>query len=141
MKDNVLQVLIVDDDRNCAVYLKKFCEKYSLECTVEADPVIALEKIKANQFFDILFVDYRFTHSKINGLHILEIVKQQYVYKSYMPYIPVLCISRGIKEILKNQQKVGLIFDFLEKPFKAAEVKALLEKATMFLRGKQGEGE
>jgi len=118
----ISDILIVDDEDDIRDLLSDILkdENYSVRTANNSDTALAAlaERIPA-----LLILDIWLHGSELDGLGILELVLKKY------PGLPVLMISgHGNIETAVSTIKMGA-YDFIEKPFKAERLLAIIQRA------------
>ena len=104
-------ILIVDDELDICKLIKDILDDEGYKTRYVQDSLKALSEIAEKQP-SVLLLDIWLEGSQLDGLGILEIVRNKY------PDLPVVMISgHGNIETAVNSIKMGA-YDFIEKPFK-----------------------
>src|SRR6478609_9755492 len=105
-------ILIVDDEADIRDLVAGILEDEGYDTRTARDADTALAAI-ANRRPSMLFLDIWMQGSRLDGLQLLEVIKQEH------PELPVVMISgHGNIETAVAAIKQGA-YDFIEKPFKA----------------------
>jgi two-component system nitrogen regulation response regulator NtrX len=115
-------ILIVDDEADIREGVSGILsdEGHTTRAAKNADEALAaIEARRPN----LIFLDIWMQASRLDGLQLLEIVKQQH------PTLPVVMISgHGNVETAVSASKLGA-YDFIEKPFKADRLVLVADRA------------
>ncbi len=115
-------ILIVDDEADIRDLVAGILEDEGFKCRTAADADSALGEISARRP-NLLFLDIWIQGSRLDGLQLLDLVKEQ------NPDLPVVMISgHGNIETAVSAIKRGA-YDFIEKPFKADRLLLVAERA------------
>ncbi|MFZ4741792.1 MAG: sigma-54-dependent transcriptional regulator [Bacteroidales bacterium] len=128
MKNNKLNILVIDDDPVYRNLLRSILKEKSNVFAVEA-PSLGFKIINTHQI-DILICDFQLP--EMSGLKVLEIIKEEY------PGIEVIMISAsGDMDAVIGALRKGAV-DFFKKPFTAPEIWFSVERTKKFaaLNGK-----
>ncbi|KAF8818312.1 sigma-54-dependent transcriptional regulator [Rickettsia endosymbiont of Cardiosporidium cionae] len=118
-----LNVLIVDDEMDICNLISDTLDSRIYSTRVASNSYQALEEI-TKKIPNVIVLDVWLQGSEIDGLGILEIVKERY------PFIPVIMISgHGTIKIAVEAIKMGA-YDYLEKPFSHEKLLILIQRAT-----------
>ena len=105
-------ILIVDDESDIRELVSGILEDEGFDARVAGNSDEALNEVTARRP-SLLFLDIWLQGSKLDGLQLLDVVKEQH------PDLPVVMISgHGNIETAVSAIKRGA-YDFIEKPFKA----------------------
>jgi len=115
-------ILIVDDEADIRDLVAGILDDEGHRCRTAANSDEALAAIEARRP-QLVFLDIWIQGSRLDGLQILDLVKQQH------PDLPVVMISgHGNVETAVSAIKRGA-YDFIEKPFKADRLVLVAERA------------
>src|SRR6201992_2625292 len=115
-------ILIVDDEADIRDIVSGILDDEGHGTRVAKNSDEALAAIEARRPH-LVFLDIWLQGSKLDGLQLLQIVKQQ------NPMLPVVMISgHGNIETAVSAIKLGA-YDFIEKPFKADRLVLIAERA------------
>jgi two-component system nitrogen regulation response regulator NtrX len=115
-------ILIVDDEADIRELVAGILEDEGFKCRTAANADAALGEISARRP-NLLFLDIWIQGSRLDGLQLLDLVKEQ------NPDLPVVMISgHGNIETAVSAIKRGA-YDFIEKPFKADRLLLVAERA------------
>src|SRR5215217_143936 len=115
-------ILIVDDEADIRELVAGILQDEGYETRTARDSETALNSISGRRP-NLLFLDIWLQGSKLDGLQLLDNVKEQH------PEMPVVMISgHGNIETAVSAIKRGA-YDFLEKPFKSDRLLLLVERA------------
>ncbi len=117
-----LDILIVDDEADIRDLLSDTLKDEGYAPRLSRDSVSAFDAI-AHHIPDAILLDIWLEDSELDGLGILELVKQRY------PEIPVIMMSgHGNIETAVNSILMGA-YDYIEKPFKSERLLMVLKRA------------
>jgi two-component system nitrogen regulation response regulator NtrX len=115
-------ILIVDDEADIRELVAGILDDEGYRCRTAGNSDEALAAIEARRP-QLVFLDIWIQGSRLDGLQILDIVKEQH------PDLPVVMISgHGNIETAVSAIKRGA-YDFIEKPFKADRLVLVAERA------------
>src|SRR6201999_2905542 len=115
-------ILIVDDEADICELVAGLLQDEGYATRTARDSDSALSEIKARRP-NLLFLDIWLQGSRLDGLQLLDSVKQQH------PELPVVMISgHGNIETAVAAIKQGA-YDFIEKPFKADRLVLVADRA------------
>ena len=115
-------ILIVDDEADIRDLVAGILDDEGHRCRTAANSDEALAAIESRRP-QLVFLDIWIQGSRLDGLQILDLVKQQH------PDLPVVMISgHGNVETAVSAIKRGA-YDFIEKPFKADRLVLVAERA------------
>src|SRR5918993_794557 len=115
-------ILIVDDEADIRELVSGILEDEGHRARTAGSSDEALAAIEARRPH-LVFLDIWLQGSRLDGLQVLDIVKQQH------PELPVVMISgHGNIETAVSAIKTGA-YDFIEKPFKADRLVLVAERA------------
>src|ERR1700742_4995365 len=115
-------ILIVDDEADICELVAGLLQDEGYSTRTARDSDGAMNEIKARRP-NLLFLDIWLQGSRLDGLQLLDAVKQQH------PELPVVMISgHGNIETAVAAIKKGA-YDFIEKPFKADRLVLVAERA------------
>lgn len=116
-----LKILVVEDNQVNRLIISKFLQRLSLTCDEVSDGLLALEKIKANDY-DLILMDLKMP--KLSGLETTqEIIKMNL---DKMPKVVALT-ANAFEEDRNRCLELGM-FDFLTKPISFERIKNLIGK-------------
>jgi DNA-binding NtrC family response regulator len=115
-----LSVMIIDDEEIVCRRLKPAVEK--MGCRVEAflNPVEALERLREEDF-DIVVTDVRM--DEIDGIQVLE-----EAHKKSPDTVVIIITGHAMMALAREAMQKGA-FDFLSKPFKPNDLRAIILRA------------
>jgi DNA-binding NtrC family response regulator len=119
-----LKVLILDDEPIVGRRLKPALSKYGLDVEVFEDPNLAVARINETEF-DIIVTDVRM--EAMDGLKVLETVMAK------STKTKVIIITGYATVELAREALVKGAFDFIAKPFKPNDLRAVINKAAKAL--------
>ena len=115
-----LGVLVLDDEPIVGKSLRMALSKLGLAVEVFEDPALAMQRID-EKTFDVVVTDV--VMGDIVGIQVLERVMQR------SPRTKVIIITAfAMMEMARKAMERGA-FDFIAKPFDAAEIRAIVSKA------------
>jgi DNA-binding NtrC family response regulator len=115
-----LDVLLIDDEPIVGKRLQPALAKVGCNVEIFTNPLEATARLEEKEF-DIVVADIRM--EGMNGIEILEFVSQKY------PRTKVIMITGyATLEMAREAQAKGA-FDFIAKPFKPADLRAVIAKA------------
>jgi two-component system nitrogen regulation response regulator NtrX len=115
-------VLIIDDEKDICNLVSDILKDDGFICSSAKNSDEALEKISKN-VPNLILLDIWLQNSNLDGLGILEFVKEKY------PAIPIIMISgHGTIEIAVNSIKMGA-YDYIEKPFTSNKLSITVKRA------------
>ena len=123
--DNQYNILILDDEPVVGQRLKPALEKEGHLVEIFVNPYRALERVNEKEF-DIVVTDIRM--EDIDGIQILERVRTL----SERTKV-VMITGYATIEVARESLAKGA-FDFIAKPFKLGEIRAVIQKAVDALR-------
>jgi DNA-binding NtrC family response regulator len=122
--DEKLRIMIIDDEPIVGKRLKQALHKFGIDVEVYEDSEIALNRLKEKNF-DIVVTDIRM--DKVDGIQILEDVLK------HSDHTKVIIIT-GYATIEVAQEALAKgAFDFIAKPFKPDDLRAVINKAALSL--------
>jgi DNA-binding NtrC family response regulator len=115
------RILVVDDEENARIGLKKYLEGQRHQVVAAADGEEALSQLKVQQP-DLVITDVNMP--QMSGLVLLERMAQKF------PAIPVIMMTAygGIDGYLQSKN-LGVL-EYLTKPLRLAELKHLVDRIT-----------
>ncbi|MFC1545273.1 response regulator [Gemmatimonadota bacterium] len=119
-----LRVMILDDEPIVGKRLSPALEKQGFEVEVFLDPRLALDRLNAVAF-DIIVTDVRM--EEIDGIQVLEHVMTS------CPDTRVILITGYATVEVAREALVKGAFDFIAKPFKPKDLRAVISKAALSL--------
>ncbi len=119
-----VRVMILDDEPIVGKRLEPALAKHGFEVEVFTDPNIALERID-EQEFDIVVTDLRM--EGVDGIQILE-----HIMSSSKNTRVILITGYATVEVAREALVKGA-FDFIAKPFKPKDLRAVINKAALSL--------
>jgi CheY-like chemotaxis protein len=122
--DRKLRVMIVDDEPIVGKRLTPALEKHGFEVEAFLDPTKALARIK-EQDFDIVVTDFRM--EELDGIQVLTHIMES------CPHTRVILITGYATVEVAREALVKGAFDFIAKPFKPKELRAVINKAALSL--------
>jgi DNA-binding NtrC family response regulator len=118
--EKTVEILLLDDEPIVGKRLKPALEKLGYKVEVFEDPVAALERIDEKEF-DIVVTDI--CMQQVDGIQILDHV----VSKSTRTKV-IMITGYAMLEVARKAMEKGA-FDFIAKPFKPADLRAVVMKA------------
>ncbi|RZK36896.1 MAG: sigma-54-dependent Fis family transcriptional regulator [Hymenobacter sp.] len=121
------EVLIIDDELDIRDLISDALEDDGYKTTTASDSLEAFKLI--NQHLpDVVILDIWLQGSELDGLGILEVIKDKY------PSLPVIMISgHGTIETAVNAIKIGA-YDYIEKPFDEDKLLVTVKRACDLIR-------
>jgi len=119
-----LRVMIVDDEPIVGKRLRPALEKHGFEVETFLDPSKALARLM-EQDFDIVVTDFRM--EELDGIQVLTHVMEK------CPQTRVILITGYATVEVAREALVKGAFDFIAKPFKPKELRAVINKAALSL--------
>lgn len=119
-----LRVMIVDDEPIVGKRLTPALAKHGFEVEAFVDPREALARLQ-EQEFDIVVTDLRM--EEVDGIGVLEHVMAS------CPHTRVILITGYATVEVAREALVKGAFDFIAKPFKPKELRAVINKAALSL--------
>ncbi len=113
------KILIVDDNPNMSSLLAEMLEVFDYESIRAGDGMEAIEKVEKNDI-SLVITDMRMP--KMSGLDLLRKIKET------KPEIPVVVISGYALDDEGSNLLSNMADGFLNKPFKMADIEALLKQ-------------
>ena len=115
-----IRVLLAEDELHLGTILEQFLAARGFSVTMVRDGAAALEKLRS-ELFDVALLDI--TMPKIDGLEVLRTIRED-------PCPPEIIIitGNGTPETAMSALKSGA-YDFLTKPYRMAEIEALVRRA------------
>ena len=122
--DRRLRVMIVDDEPIVGKRLTPALEKHGFEVEAFLDPSKALARLQ-EQDFDIVVTDFRM--EELDGIQVLTHIMES------CPNTRVILITGYATVEVAREALVKGAFDFIAKPFKPKELRAVINKAALSL--------
>jgi DNA-binding NtrC family response regulator len=119
-----LRIMILDDEPIVGKRLKPALTKYGFEVETFEDPAAAIARLN-EQEFDIVVTDVRM--EEVNGIQVLEHVME----KSRRSKV-IIITGYATVEVAREALLKGA-FDFIAKPFKPNDLRAVIDKAARSL--------
>jgi CheY-like chemotaxis protein len=119
-----LRVMIVDDEPIVGKRLRPALEKHGFEVEAFLDPAKALARLKERDF-DIVVTDFRM--EELDGIQVLTHIMER------CPNTRVILITGYATVEVAREALVKGAFDFIAKPFKPKELRAVINKAALSL--------
>jgi len=119
-----LQIMILDDEPIVGKRLKPALTKYGAEVEVFEDSVKALNRLNEKDF-DIVVTDVRM--EEVDGIQVLEHVMTR------SERTKVIIITGYATIEVAQEALVKGAFDFITKPFKPNDLRAVINKAALSL--------
>ncbi len=120
-----IKLLVVDDEAIVGKRLKPSLEKHGYDVETLGNGRSAIERI-GEKDFDIIITDVRM--DDVDGMQILEHVMAK------SPSTKVIIITGYATVELAREALVKGAFDFIAKPFKPSDLRAIIEKAEKELK-------
>ena len=122
--DDRINVMIVDDEPIVGKRLKPALSKHGFDVEVFESPTEALKRLGEKEF-DIVVTDLRM--EEVDGIQVLE-----HIMSSKSNTRVVLITGYATVEVAREALVKGA-FDFIAKPFKPKDLKAVINKAALSL--------
>jgi DNA-binding NtrC family response regulator len=122
--DGSLQIMLVDDEPIVGKRLKPALAKYGFEVEVFEDSKRALQRLQEKQF-DIVVTDVRM--EDVDGIQVLEHVLAR------SERTKVIIITGYATVEVAREALVKGAFDFIAKPFKPNDLRAVIDRAAKAL--------
>jgi len=119
-----LQIMVIDDEPIVGKRLKQALTKFGIDVEVFEDPEIAVNRLEGKRF-DIVVTDIRM--DKVDGIQILERVLQRRDDTRV-----IIITGYATMEVAREALTKGA-FDFIAKPFKPNDLRAVINKAALSL--------
>jgi len=119
-----LQIMVIDDEPIVGKRLKQALTKFGIDVEVFEDPEIAVNRLEGKRF-DIVVTDIRM--DKVDGIQILERVLQRRDDTRV-----IIITGYATMEVAREALAKGA-FDFIAKPFKPNDLRAVINKAALSL--------
>jgi CheY-like chemotaxis protein len=119
-----LRVMIVDDEPIVGKRLRPALEKHGFEVETFLDPSKALARLQ-EQEFEIVVTDFRM--EELDGIQVLTHVMEK------CPNTRVILITGYATVEVAREALVKGAFDFIAKPFKPKDLRAVINKAALSL--------
>ena len=115
-----ISIMVVDDEPLVCKSLKRLLGKAGYDVEAFTDSLAAVEEL-GKTHFDIVITD--FMMDGIDGLKILEIVKEKY------PDIKVVIMTGYIEKLTADEAAAKGAFAFVSKPFRIETLKEIIQAA------------
>lgn len=119
MKDEIREILVVDDDQSICVMLTRFLCSSGYSCESVTDPVEALEVLKRNNF-QLMISDIKM--ADIDGLELLSEVIE------FDPELDTIMMTGHTNTYTYSDIVKAGASDFIAKPFRYSEIRAKIER-------------
>ena len=119
-----LRVMVLDDEPIVGKRLSQALTKYGLEIEVLEDPAKAMLRL-GEAHFDIVVTDFRM--DGLDGIQVLE-----YITSNCKNTRVILITGYATVEVARESLLKGA-FDFIAKPFKPRDLRAVINKAALSL--------
>ena len=119
-----LRVMVLDDEPIVGKRLNQALSKHGIEVEVFEDPTKAIARLGETSF-DVVVTDLRM--EEVNGIQILEYVT------SHCANTRVILITGYATVEVAREALVKGAFDFIAKPFKPTDLRAVINKAALSL--------
>ena len=120
----LLEILLLDDEAIVGKRLKPALEKIGCQVEVFQDPKSAVERIQGKSF-DIVVTDIYM--DEMDGMQVMDIVHEK------SPRTKVIMITGYAMISLARDAMEKGAFDFIAKPFKPDDLRAVIAKAAKAL--------
>jgi len=115
-----IRVLIAEDETHLGMVLEQFMTARGFAVTITRNGRTALEKLRAESF-DVALLDI--VMPELDGLEVLRQIREE-----PMPPEIIIITGNGTIETAIAALKLGA-YDFLSKPYRMAEIEALVKRA------------
>ena len=115
-----IRVLIAEDETHLGMILEQFMTARGFAVTITRNGRTALEKLRA-EAFDVALLDI--VMPELDGLEVLRQIREE-----PMPPEIIIITGNGTIETAIAALKLGA-YDFLSKPYRMAEIEALVKRA------------
>jgi DNA-binding NtrC family response regulator len=122
--NDTLQIMLVDDEPIVGKRLKPALAKYGFEVEVFEDGTQALQRLREKEF-DIVVTDVRM--EDVDGIQVLE----QVLTRSKRTKV-IIITGYATVEVAREALVKGA-FDFIAKPFKPNDLRAVIDRAAKAL--------
>jgi DNA-binding NtrC family response regulator len=122
--DESLQIMLVDDEPIVGKRLKPALAKHGFEVEVFEDATLALQRLREKEF-DIVVTDVRM--EDVDGIQVLEEVLSRH------QRTKVIVITGYATVEVAREALVKGAFDFIAKPFKPNDLRAVIDRAAKAL--------
>ena len=119
-----LQIMIIDDEPIVGKRLRPALTKFGIEVEVFEDSAKAKDRLKEKNF-DIVVTDVRM--DKLDGIQILEYIRE------CCDHTKVIIITGYATVEVAQEALAKGAFDFIAKPFKPNDLRAVINKAALSL--------
>jgi DNA-binding NtrC family response regulator len=119
-----LQIMIIDDEPIVGKRLKQALIKFGIDVEIFEDSESAVNRL-ADKKFDIVVTDIRM--DKFDGIQVLERVLE------YSNHTKVIIITGYATVEVAQEALTKGAFDFIAKPFKPDDLRAVINKAALSL--------
>lgn len=119
-----LQIMIIDDEPIVGKRLRPALTKFGIEVEVFEDSAKAKDRLKEKNF-DIVVTDVRM--DKLDGIQILEYIRE------CCDHTKVIIITGYATVEVAQEALTKGAFDFIAKPFKPNDLRAVINKAALSL--------
>ncbi len=119
-----LRVMVLDDEPIVGRRLHQALSKQGIEVEVFEDPRSAIARL-GEAHFDVVVTDFRM--EEINGVQVLEYVT------AHCKHTRVILITGYATVEVAREALVKGAFDFIAKPFKPRDLRAVINKAALSL--------
>ncbi len=124
-----LKVLVLDDEPIVGSRIKPSLERAGYQVEVMTDSQAALARIQETRF-DIVVTDFKMR--RVSGLDLLKAQKQRW------PDTEVIIITGYATQETARAAKEYGVFDFIAKPFRLRDLKAVLQRAAERVQNRTG---
>ena len=122
--DKPLHIMIIDDEPIVGKRVKQALTKFGIDVEAFEDSAKAVKRLKEKNF-DIVVTDVRM--DKVDGIQILD-----YIRKCSDHTKVIIITGYATVEVAQEALAKGA-FDFIAKPFKPNELRAVINKAALSL--------
>jgi len=115
-----IRVLLAEDEAHLGMILQQYLSSRGFDVTLVRDGRAALEALRAESF-DVALLDV--VMPELDGLEVLRRVREE-----LLPPEVIVITGNGTSETAMSALKLGA-YDFLSKPYRMAEVEAIVRRA------------
>lgn len=118
--------LIIEDEKTQQVTIRQILKDFNINTFVASDLESALELIRS-QSFDLITLDMQLDAMDAGGQHGILLLDQIRTYQAKASVVIISHVEwsgRQVRDFFREDQ----VFDFLPKPFKAGELRRIIEE-------------
>jgi len=116
-----LKVLVAEDNPVNMKLMETLLKKYGLIVDKAKNGKEAVEKLRANNSYDVVFMDIQMP--EMNGIEATEIIRND-----ISKEIPIIALTAAVMQEDREQALAAGMNDFLEKPIKVDRLKEVLQQ-------------